>query len=583
MIKVFSSGLLAICLSQICFAEQRDLGPDYWVQNPINIATQDGATISAIVVRKKEGAVPLPTVLQFTIYVRADTRDLDSLKEIADRGYVAVMAYSRGKYQSPDAIAPYEHDGKDANSVIDWISQQDWSNGAVGMFGGSYNGFTQWAAAKHLHPALKTIVPYVANRPGNGLPMENNIFINPNYQWTFYVSNNKTLDKAVNDDRARFRKMQFDWWYSGKAYRQIDQIDGTPNPLLQRWLQHPSYDAYWQSMAPYKEEFAHIKIPVLSIDGYYNDSQVSGLDYLREHNKYRPGAEHYLIIGPYGHFGAQQGGEPIINGYQVDPVALIDTKAITYTWLDHILKAGPKPTILQDKINYQVMGTAEWRHAPSLDAMADTQLKLYLSADKLPTSKAGVRYQLRETINKKEKFLPQSVDFKNRKIFNNDYYPETLVSDQIDTSNGYIFVGEPLKADMLINGAFTGEFSAIINKRDFDFGVTLYERMPDGKYFHLSYVIGRASYAKDPAQRQLLTPGQVISIPLPTAKLVSKKLRKGSRLVVYLNVNKNPFSQLNYGTGKDVSDETIADANEKLRVLWSNQSFISVPILRSLH
>ena len=582
MIKVIWGSVLAIGLCQPCSAEQRDLGPDYWVQNPAFITTRDGATISAIVVRKKSDVVPAPTVLQFTIYVRPETRDMDSLKEIADRGYVAVIAYTRGKYQSPDAIAPYEHDGKDATAVIDWISQQTWSNGSVGMFGGSYNGFTQWAAAKYLHPALKTIVPYVANRPGMGLPMENNVFVNPNYQWAFYVGNSKTLDTVVNNDRARFRKMQFDWWYSGKAYRQIDQIDGTPNPWLQRWLQHPNYDAYWQGMVPYQQEFADITIPVLSIDGYYNDSQASGLYYLREQTHYQPAAEHYLIIGPYGHFGAQRGGEKIINGYAIDSTALIDTKAITFAWLDHVLKGGPKPGILQDKVNYQVMGANEWRHAPSLAAMADTQVKLYFSANQLRTAKHGVRYELHENVSKDERFLSQTVDFKNRHVFNNDYYPESIVSNQIDTSNGFIFVSAPLPAEMLVNGSFSGEVRAIINKRDFDFGVTLYELRPDGRYFHLSYVVGRASYARDPTQRRLLTPGRVENIPLPTSKLVSKKVSKGSRLVVYLNVNKNPFSQLNYGTGKDVSDETIADATEKLRVQWSDHSFISVPVLRSL-
>jgi hypothetical protein len=43
-----------------------------------------------------------------------------------------MIAYSCGKYLSPDAIAPYEHDGQDAYDVIDWISRQPWSNGAVG-------------------------------------------------------------------------------------------------------------------------------------------------------------------------------------------------------------------------------------------------------------------------------------------------------------------------------------------------------------------------------------------------------------------------------------------------------------------
>ena len=103
-----------------------------------------------------------------------------------------------------------------------------------------------------------------------------------------------------------------------------------------------------------------------------------------------------------------------------------------------------------------------------------------------------------------------------------------------------------------------------------------------GLPFHLSYVINRASYAKDPTERVLLTPGQIEHIPLSMNKIASKRLDKGSRLVVYLNVNKNPFSQLNYGTGKDVSDETIADANEKLNVEWSNQSYVAVPILREV-
>jgi hypothetical protein len=81
--------------------------------------------------------------------------------------------------------------------------------------------------------------------------------------------------------------------------------------------------------------------------------------------------------------------------------------------------------------------------------------------------------------------------------------------------------------------------------------------------------------------RSLLAPGKLARIPLGTTKLVSKRMAKGSRLVVYLNVNKNPFSQLNYGTGKDVSDETIADAKEPLRVAWSNRSYVTVPILRA--
>jgi hypothetical protein len=43
-------------------------------------------------------------------------------------------------------------------------------------------------------------------------------------------------------------------------------------------------------------------------------------------------------------------------------------------------------------------------------------------------------------------------------------------------------------------------------------------------------------------------------------------------------VNKNESAQVNFGTGKDVSDETIEDGKEPLIVEWLNSSFINVPM-----
>lgn len=38
--------------------------------------------------------------------------------------------------------------------------------------------------------------------------------------------------------------------------------------------------------------------------------------------------------------------------------------------------------------------------------------------------------------------------------------------------------------------------------------------------------------------------------------------------------------QINYGSGKDVSDETVADAGEPLRLRLYGGSFIEIPIAR---
>jgi hypothetical protein len=54
----------------------------------------------------------------------------------------------------------------------------------------------------------------------------------------------------------------------------------------------------------------------------------------------------------------------------------------------------------------------------------------------------------------------------------------------------------------------------------------------------------------------------------------------GSRLLIMLTVNKNSWAQINYGTGKDVSDESIADAKEPLQVRWYDDSYVTLPIER---
>jgi hypothetical protein len=104
--------------------------------------------------------------------------------------------------------------------------------------------------------------------------------------------------------------------------------------------------------------------------------------------------------------------------------------------------------------------------------------------------------------------------------------------------------------------------------------------MPDGKLFYLSYFMGRASYAKNILKRQLLTPGKIESIPFSNTYFTVKKVNKGSRIFAIVNVNKSPFEQINYGTGKDVNEETIKDAKEPLKVKWFNDSFISIPVIR---
>lgn len=73
------------------------------------------------------------------------------------------------------------------------------------MYGCSHLGFSQWAAAKKVHPALKTIVPQIAVGIGIDYPMQNNIFMSYMLQWIHFVTNNKQTD---NEDFGKTKKWE---------------------------------------------------------------------------------------------------------------------------------------------------------------------------------------------------------------------------------------------------------------------------------------------------------------------------------------------------------------------------------------
>jgi uncharacterized protein len=90
----------------------------------------------------------------------------------------------------------------------------------------------------------------------------------------------------------------------------------------------------------------------------------------------------------------------------------------------------------------------------------------------------------------------------------------------------------------------------------------------------------RASYVEDVTHRRLLTPGKRERLDLQSIRLASHLCRAGSRIVVVLSGVRNPGQQINYGTGKDVNQETIADAGAPLTIRWSNRSWVELPVRR---
>jgi len=559
-----------------------DDGRRYVMESNIQVKTPDGAIVCAMAWRPHTGPRRLPALLQFTIY--ADTTSLlGDLRRNASNGYAAVIGFTRGKACSPDAPVPYVHDGADAVALIDWISRQPWSDAQVGMYGGSYSGMSPWGAAKRAPPALKAIMVGAPVAPGVDVPMEGNIVWNFIYPWPFYTTDTKALDDSTYNDRQRWRRLYNAWYTSGRAYRDLDKIDGTPNPIWHDWIAHADYDSYWQNMIPYGREFAGIRIPVLQTAGYYFGGPGAALYYLTQHYRYNPHARHYLLIGPYDHFQAQRGVVSALGdtatvqaGYEIDPAARIDIVAdLRYQWFDWILKSGPRPALLADKVNYEVVGANRWKHAPSVAAMSNGVLRFHLSDER-----RGPWHRLTTVAPSREASLTLTVDLADRSD-SSRIVPGGGVSDTaIDTLNALVFASDPLPTATEVSGLLSGRLELVANKRDFDFGISIFELRKDGTYRSLPPYQSRASYVASITRRRLLTPGARERLDWKNVRLTSHLCEAGSRIVMVLGVNRNPGQQINYGTGGDVNGETIADAGEPLTIRWSNRSWVELPVFR---
>ena len=87
-------------------------------------------------------AGPLPVVLVRTPYdkVLERTRKTDSIRALAQRGYIVAFQDCAGASTRMASSSPYIDDTDDGYDTVEWIAAQEWCDGNVGMAGGSYVG-----------------------------------------------------------------------------------------------------------------------------------------------------------------------------------------------------------------------------------------------------------------------------------------------------------------------------------------------------------------------------------------------------------------------------------------------------------
>lgn len=150
---------------------------DYDVAIPL----RDGVTIYTDIYRPAGVEESLPVMLLWSAYgkhyrwpdpvLRAFTQNADVSKHApiesqdpavwCPEGYAIVVPDPRGIFHSEgDATAWSPQEGEDIYDTVEWIADQPWCTGKVGMAGASYFAIVQWFVGVLRPPHLTALMPY---------------------------------------------------------------------------------------------------------------------------------------------------------------------------------------------------------------------------------------------------------------------------------------------------------------------------------------------------------------------------------------------------------------------------------------
>jgi predicted acyl esterase len=210
---------------------------------------------------------------------------------------------------------------------------------------------------------------------------------------------------------------------------------------------------------------------------------------------------------------------------------------------------------------------------PTLDASDRSRMRLYLD-----TRERDAPHRLSPSPSEGGGNVRLSVDLADRRDAR-IAWPDALRLKQLPTRNSISFVSDPLPKDTEIAGILRGEFDITPSRQDVDLSVSLYEQTASGEYQLLFEPYDfRASYAGHRVYRRLLRAGERQLLAFTAERATARKLAAGSRIVLLIGLNKRPDRQINYGSGKDVNSETIADAARPVRVRWHVRSHVEIQI-----
>ena len=285
-----------------------------------------------------------PTIVVRTPYGR---RQLSLIGRVfAERGYQMFIQSCRGTFGSDGEWVPFFNEAADGRETVAWVAAQPWCGATIGMWGASYLGLTQWAAAGPEVAATALGVTAarfsdIVTYPGGAFALETCL------GWVHQVAHQEDGWRALLRDRKRLRR--------ALAAAPIGAADraaaGHPIAAYQDWVTHEDPDGPWWAPIDFRDRTA-IMPPATMTAGWYDlflPAQLADFEALTAAGR-RP----RLTVGPWTHSS---------------PGALASDVRDALAWFDEHLRGGPPAR----GTTVFVMGSRRWVELDTWPPPATTQ------------------------------------------------------------------------------------------------------------------------------------------------------------------------------------------------------------------
>lgn len=505
-------------------------------------------------------------------------------------GYAVVFQLTRGQGQSEGRFRMYRDDSLDGYDAIEWIAEQPWCNGNVGMQGASYLGSTQLMAARAKPPALKCIMPtafvgsFTRYFPfAHGVPHR-----------LYYMQWHQLVDAHQLDDTdciyGDSHTLDHPQWGPALANRPL--IDAPLKVLsgdkLASWretISHPLEDDYWAPLHFTDYELAALDIPIFMTDGWY-DMTFGPIDYFTRLEKAQPGRDdRYLLIGPWHHGQTYVAGQPgeKQSGRVLPDNAAIDVLGQRLRFFDRYLKGDKSIQVQQDRVQVYITGSPnspvnQWFYFSTFPVPNTRQKRLYLHSQGNAHSFPGDGL-LDWTSPADEPVDHYCYDPAVPTAFITESYQDRR-SHEI-RADVLTYTSAPLTDALTIVGDICLHLFAASDALDTDWFAVITEVFPDGqsKSFHYAAPAFRARYRKGFDQEVLLEPNQPEQYTLPMGT-AGHQIAAGHRLRLSIFSSAFPEYDPNTNTGDIVAtDCQMKIARQSIYHDSQRPSYLSLPIL----